>query len=196
MTPRSRFLSLNASRTKSHETHRSAHSSLRRSFRQRKPRRREAAVRVRGGNNPFSDPARGQERGAAMVADGADRILAAGAGSNGGIFKAMRDAQGVAAFGVDVNQCPQAPGAVMDNVEKKTDVSVELAVKGIVAGSQPPIAALGLKEGGMSVTALDTDVKGSKCLIADYPDAIAKVKALRDQIVDGSIKIADPMSAK
>ena len=26
-----------------------------------------------GGNNPFSDPARGQERGAAMVADGADR---------------------------------------------------------------------------------------------------------------------------
>ncbi len=47
-----------------------------------------------GGNNPFSDPARGQERGAAMVADGADRILAAGAGSNGGIFKAMQDAPG------------------------------------------------------------------------------------------------------
>jgi basic membrane protein A len=149
-----------------------------------------------GGNNPFSDPARGQERGAAMAADGADRILAAGAGSNGGIFKAMQDAEGAAAFGVDVNQCPQAPGAVMDNVEKKTDVSVELAVKGIVAGSQPPIAALGLKEGGLSVTALDADVKGSKCLLAGYPDVIAKVKALRDQIVDGSIKIADPMSAK
>lgn len=149
-----------------------------------------------GGNNPFSDPARGQERGAAMVADGADRILAAGAGSNGGIFKAVQEAQGVAAFGVDVNQCPQAPGAVMDNVEKKTDVSIELAVKGIFGGSQPPIAALGLKEGGMSLTALDPDVKSSKCLIADYPDAIAKVKALRDQIVDGSIKIADPMSAK
>jgi basic membrane protein A and related proteins len=81
-------------------------------------------------------------------------------------------------------------------VEKKTDVSVELAVKGIFAGSQPPIAALGLKENGLSVTALDADVKGSKCLIADYPDVIAKVKALRDQIVDGSIKIADPMSAK
>ena len=48
----------------------------------------------------------------------------------------------------------------------------------------------------MSVTALDSDVKSSKCLIADYPDAITKVKALRDQIVDGSIKIADPMSAK
>lgn len=149
-----------------------------------------------GGNDPFSDPARGEERGAAMVADGADRILAAGAGSNGGIFKAEEEAHGVYAFGVDVNQCPQAPGAVMDNVEKKTDVAVELAVKGIMAGSQPPIAALGLKEGGMSLTALDPDVKDSKCTIADYPDVIAKVKALRDQIVDGSVKIADPMAAK
>jgi len=154
----------------------------------------EAALTTK--NNPFSDPARGQERGAAMVADGADRILAAGAGKNGGIFKAVQEAPGVAAFGVDVNQCPQAPGAVMDNVDKKTDVAVELAVKGIMAGSQPPIAALGLKEGGMSLTALDPDVAASKCTIADYPDVIAKVKALRDQIVDGSIKIADPMATK
>ncbi len=149
-----------------------------------------------GGNDPFSDPARGEERGAAMVADGADRILAAGAGSNGGIFKAVEQEQGVYAFGVDVNQCPQAPSYIMDNVEKKTDVAIEQAVKGIVAGSQPPIVTLGLKEGGMSLTGLDPDVKDSKCAIADYPDVIAKVKALRNQIVDGSLKIADPMKAK
>jgi basic membrane protein A and related proteins len=149
-----------------------------------------------GGNNPFSDPARGQERGAAMVADGADRIFAAGAGSNGGIFKAVQDASGAYAFGVDANQCPQAPGAVMDNVEKKTDVAVELTVKGILAGSQPPIAALGLKEGGMSLTALDPSIQTSKCAIAEYPDVVAKVKALRDEIVNGSIKIKDPMMAK
>src|SRR3984957_15626207 len=149
-----------------------------------------------GGSNPFSDPARGQERGAAMVADGADRIFAAGAGSNGGIFKAVQDAGGASAFGVDVNQCPQSPGAVMDNVEKKTDVAVELAVKGIVAGAQPQIAALGLKEGGMALTGLDDNVKESKCTIADFPDAIAKVKALRDQIVSGALTIADPMTAK
>jgi basic membrane protein A len=149
-----------------------------------------------GGSNPFADPARGQERGAAMVADGADRIFAAGAGSNGGIFKAVEDAPGVNAFGVDVNQCPQVPGAVMDNVEKKTDVAVELAVRGIMAGSQPAIATFGLKEGGMSLTALDPDLNVSKCTIADYPDVVAKVKALRDQIVDGSIEIADPMMAK
>jgi basic membrane protein A len=149
-----------------------------------------------GGSNPFQDPARGQERAAAMLADGADRILAAGAGSNGGIFKALQDSPGANAYGVDVNQCPLAAGMVMDNVEKKTDVSVVLAVKGIVAGTQQPITALGLKEGGMALTGLGGDVKNSKCTIADYPDAIAKVKALADEIAGGSLKIADPMMAK
>ena len=71
-----------------------------------------------------------------------------------------RTSPGANAFGVDVNQCPQAPGVVMDNVEKKTDVAVELAVKGIMAGSQQPIAALGLKEGGMSLTGLDRRRQG------------------------------------
>lgn len=149
-----------------------------------------------GGSNPFQDPARGQERAAAMLADGADRILAAGAGSNGGIFKALQDSPGANAYGVDVNQCPTAPGMVMDNVEKKTDVAVELAVKGIMAGSQQPITALGLQEGGMALTGLDANVKDSKCTIADYPDVIAKVKALRDEIASGALKIADPMQAK
>ncbi len=149
-----------------------------------------------GGNSPFSDPARGQERAAAMLADGADRIMAAGAGSNGGIFKALQDAPGALAFGVDANQCPQAPGLVADNVEKHTDVSVETAVKGIVAGTQPPIVALGLKEGGMALTGLGPNVKDSKCAIADSPDVIAKVRAINDQIVSGAITIADPMTAK
>lgn len=149
-----------------------------------------------GGNNPFSDPARGQQRAAAMVAENTDRVLAAGAGSNGGIFKAMEDLPGAMAFGVDVNQCLQAPGVVMDNIEKKTDIAVELAVKGIKAGNQPQIVALGLSEGGMALTGLADNVADSKCTIADYPDVIAKVKEIRDQIVGGSLKLEDPMMAK
>jgi basic membrane protein A len=146
-----------------------------------------------GGNNPFSDPARGAERGAAMVADGVDRVFAAGSGSNGGVFKAMRDAPGALAFGVDVNQCPQAPGAVMDNVEKRTDVVVEQGVAGIFHGTEPQTTTLGLKEGGMTLTGLDANVAASQCAIARWPDVIAKVKALREKIVSGEIKIADPM---
>jgi basic membrane protein A and related proteins len=84
----------------------------------------------------------------------------------------------------------------VDNVEKKTDVAVELAIKGIVAGSQQPIVALGLSEGGMALTGFGDNVKDSKCLIADYPDVIVKVKALRDQIVSDAVKVADPMAAK
>ena len=147
-----------------------------------------------GGNNPFSDPARGQQRAAAMLAENADRVLAAGAGSNGGIFEAMQDLEGALAFGVDVNQCVQAPGFVMDNIEKKTDVAVELAVKGIMDGTQQPITALGLKEGGMALTGLGENVADSQCAIADYPDAIAKIKELRDQIVSGALVIEDPMN--
>jgi basic membrane protein A len=149
-----------------------------------------------GGNNPFSDPVRGRERAAAMLADGADRIFAAGAGSNGGIFKGVGEQQGALAFGVDVNQCPQAPGIVLDNVEKHTDVAIEQSVAGIFKGSQPQMATFGLKEGGLNLTGLDPDVATSKCLIAKSPDIIAKLRALRGEIESGAITIADPMMAK
>ncbi|SHE89948.1 basic membrane protein A [Kaistia soli DSM 19436] len=146
-----------------------------------------------GGNNPFSDPARGQQRAAVLVSDDVDRVMAAGAGSNGGIFKGLGDLDGAAAFGVDVNQCKQAPGAVMDNVEKRTDVVIEKGVAGIAKGDQPQVAALGLAEGGMTLTGLEAGVAASGCLIAEYPEALAKVKALRDEIVAGTLKVADPM---
>ncbi|MBN9507805.1 MAG: BMP family ABC transporter substrate-binding protein [Alphaproteobacteria bacterium] len=146
-----------------------------------------------GGSNAFSDPARGAQRGAAMTAAGADRVFAAASGSNGGIFKAMRDAPGALAFGVDVNQCPQAPGAVIDNVEKRTDVVVEQSVAGIFHGTEPQMATLGLKEGGMTLTGLGADVAASQCAIAQWPAVITKLKALREEIVSGAIRIADPL---
>lgn len=161
-----------------------------------KPDIQVAATLWVGGNNPFSDPARGQQRGASLVAENADRILAAAAGSNGGIFKAMEEAPGALAVGVDVNQCLQAPGVVLDNIEKKTDVTVELAVKGIMAGTQQPVTALGVAEGAMALTGLGDNVKESKCAIAEYPDVIAKVRELREQIASGALKLEDPMMKK
>lgn len=149
-----------------------------------------------GGNNPFSDPARGQQRGAAMVADGADRIDAVGAGSNGGIFKAMNDAPDALAIGVDTNQCPQAPGKVLDSVIKRTDVLIEKGVAGIFHGDQPPMMTLGLKEDGMTLVALEPDLAASRCEIAKFPDVIPKIRALREQIVSGAITLSDPMLAK
>ena len=81
----------------------------------------------------------------------------------------------------------------MDNVEKRTDVVIEKGVAGIFKGGQPQVAALGLSEGGMTLTGLEPGVDNSGCLIAKYPDVIEKVKAIRDEIVSGKLKIEDPM---
>lgn len=149
-----------------------------------------------GGSNPFSDPARGDQRGAAMLAEDADRVFAAASGSNGGIFKAMKDGSGALAIGVDVNQCPQAPGLVLDNVEKHTDKAIEGAVAGIFRGDEPKFASFGLKEGGMTLTGLTPDAAHSQCEIVKYPAVIAKLKELRAGIETGEIKLTDPMMAK
>lgn len=146
-----------------------------------------------GGNNPFSDPARGEQRGAAMVAEGADRIDAVGAGSNGGIFKAMTG--DALAIGVDTNQCPQAPGKVLDNVVKRTDVLIEKAVAGIFKGGEPPMVTFGLREGGMNLTGLEPDAARSQCEIVKFPDVIPKLAELRQKIIDGTIELKDPMLA-
>ena len=149
-----------------------------------------------GGSNPFSDPARGEQRGAAMLSDGADRVFAAGAGSNGGIFKAMKETPGALAIGVDVNQCPQAPGYVLDNVEKHTDKAIEASVAGIFRGDQPHFASFGLKEGGLTLTGLRPDAAQSQCLIVKRPEVIAKLRDIAAKIEDGTIRLADPMMAK
>ncbi|QND44703.1 BMP family ABC transporter substrate-binding protein (plasmid) [Rhizobium lusitanum] len=158
-----------------------------------KPDIKTAANLWIGGDNPFSDPARGQQRATVMLTGDVDRVLAAASGSNGGIFKAMEDFPGAAAFGVDVNQCKQSPGQVMDNVIKLTDVAVEKGVKDILTGKREQVVALGLSEGGMTLTGLQPEVDKSDCLIAKYPDVIEKVRVLKDEIVAGKVVVADPM---
>ncbi|WP_441694695.1 BMP family ABC transporter substrate-binding protein [Inquilinus sp. YAF38] len=148
-----------------------------------------------GGDHPFSDPVRAQQQAVSLISEGADRVLAATSGGNGGIFKAAEATPGTLVFGVDVNQCPLAPGAVMDNIEKKVDVALVEAVKGILAGTQAPLTSYGVKEGGITLTGLGDDVAGSKCLIAEHPDVITKVKELRDAIAAGTVTVTDPLTA-
>jgi basic membrane protein A len=147
---------------------------------------------VIGGENPFGDPVRAEQQTQAMIADGADRIYAAAAGGNGGVFKAAKE-KGALAIGVDVNQCPQAPGAVLDNMEKRVDNALVQAVEGIVAGTQQHLVAYGLKEGGLSLTSLDDNLADSKCEIAKFPDVVKKAHEIAADIESGKITMADPM---
>ncbi len=105
-----------------------------------------------GGDNPFSDPARAKEQALAVAARGADHIFAVGAGSNGGIFEAAQQ-EGFLSYGVDVNQCPEAAGSIVDNNLKLVDVLVEQLAKGVLDGTAGAVVAFGLAEGGTGVMA-------------------------------------------
>ncbi|WP_406289079.1 BMP family ABC transporter substrate-binding protein [Embleya sp. NBC_00896] len=149
-----------------------------------------------GGQKPFNDPARAGEQTASLKAKDVDQIMgAASAAGNLGVFNAAK-AAGVQAFGVDVNQCSAAPGTVVDNVIKRTDIAVEKGIEQIAAGKAGGVTSYGLKEGGITLTGLETGVETSQCLIAQHPDVIKTVLGLRDQIVSGGITVADPATAK
>ena len=144
-----------------------------------------------GGNSPFNDPARAKEQALALVARGADYVMAAAAAGNLGVFDAAGDGQ-FAAFGVDVNQCPDAAGHVVDNVIKEVDVVTADSIAKILDGEGGGLVSYGLEEGGVTLTGLEDGVDESECLIADHPDVIDEVKSVRDQIVSGEVTVDDP----
>lgn len=117
--------------------------------------------------------------------------MAAAAAGNYGVFEAAK-AKGAFAYGVDVNQCPSAPGTVVDNVIKRTDIAVEKGIEQVLAGQTGTTTSYGLKEGGISLTGLEKGVGSSKCVIAEHPDVLKKIEALRDQIVSGELTVDDP----
>lgn len=148
-----------------------------------------------GGDNPFGDPARAKEQALALAAQGADHIFAVGAGSNGGTFEAATE-EGFFSYGVDINECPAAPGQVVDNNLKLVDQVVQQLVEQVLAGTAEPVVSFGLAEGAMGVIAMQDDVVAdSGCVIADHPDVIEAVKAAADGIISGKIVVPDPMAA-
>lgn len=144
-----------------------------------------------GGNSPFNDPARAKEQALSLVANGVDYMMAAAAAGNLGVFDAAK-AGSFQVFGVDVNQCPTAPGHVVDNVVKEVDVVTADSIAKILDGEAGGLVSYGLEEGGVTLTGLEDGVDESECLIADHPDVIAQVETIRDQIVSGEVTVDDP----
>lgn len=147
-----------------------------------------------GGDNPFSDPARAKEQALALAAQGLDQIFAVTAGGNGGVFEAAQE-QGFLSYGVDVNQCPDAPGFIVDSNLKLVDNVVESLIKDIMDdGAAEVFNSFGLAEGGTGVVALSDDLADSGCVIADHPDIVEKVKAAAQEIIDGTLVVPDPIA--
>lgn len=143
-----------------------------------------------GGNNPFNDPGRAKEQALSLANAGADVVIAASAAGNAGVFDAAKSA-GIQAIGVDTNQCPQAPGTILDNVVKEVDVAVVDSVTSAIDGKSG-LTSYGLAEGAVSLTGLQDDVASSECMIADHPDVIEQVKQVSEKIKSGEITVNDP----
>ena len=146
-----------------------------------------------GGESPFSDPVRAKEQALALAADGADQILAAAAAGNFGVFEAAEE-QGIGTFGIDVNQCPSAPGVVVENMIKKVDLVIPEAVDAIFKNRQHQLFQYGLAEGAVGlVTLTSEDAQASQCRILEHPEVLDRLRDIERQIVSGEIKIDDPM---
>ena len=145
-----------------------------------------------GGDNPWSDPLRAQSQAAAMLSDGVDRVLATVAAGNGGVYKVVTNTPGALATGLDVNECPDAPGHILDSAVRHVDLVIARAIVGIAAHTQPGIVSYGLKEGAVNLTSLEANATASQCVAASDPAVMASVAAVRDKIVAGQMVIADP----
>lgn len=153
----------------------------------------EVSIRWVGGENPFADPVRAKEQALDLAARGADHIFAASAAGNLGIFQAAEE-QGFFAFGLDVDQCPNAPGHIVDNLIKRVDHVIVQAIEAIQRGDSGHTLVFGLDTGELTLEALqDEPPADSQCTIGQHPEVIQKARELSRQLIAGEIGIQDPM---
>ncbi|MFZ6749378.1 BMP family ABC transporter substrate-binding protein [Undibacterium sp. Ren11W] len=141
------------------------------------------------GSQPFNDAARAETLAKNMLADGVDVIYTAAGGSNNGVFKALSGQTKARAIGNYVNQCPLAPGRILDNIQIHGDTAIFLAVGAILKGSAATKIDYGLKEGAVSLTGIGTDAAFSECEILRQRPVLQKLREASNAIIRGKLKI-------
>ena len=135
----------------------------------------------------FDNVAHGKQVAQDLIAKGADVVFHA-AGSDGlGVIQAVKEARAagkqVYAIGVDSDQSHVAPDAVLTSMVKRVDLAVYEATRDLVANQfKAGDVALGLKEGGVTFADVRIDFEGKQ-------EALAKLEALRKDIVEGRIRV-------
>lgn len=134
----------------------------------------------------WNDPVTAGELTKAAIDGGADVVFHAAGGSGLGVLQAMADA-GKFSIGVDSNQDYLHPGSVLTSMLKRVDNAVISSFKlaGDKATFEPGVKHLGL-DGDFVGYSVDEYNKG---LITD--DMIAKVEALKADILSGKIVVHD-----
>ncbi len=141
------------------------------------------------GSQPFNDPGHAEVLAKAMLGEGVDIIYAAAGNSNNGVFKALSGNTRARAIGSYVNQCPRAPGKVIDNMQVHSDTAISLAVGTILSGSKETKIDYGLKEGALSLTGISTDASYSECEILRQRPVLQKLRETSQAIIKGKLRI-------
>jgi basic membrane protein A len=135
----------------------------------------------------FDNVAAGKQVGQDLVSKGADIIFQA-AGSDGlGVIQAVKEAReakkNVFVIGVDSDQSPLAPEAVLSSMVKRVDLAVYEAIRDLHDGKLTGgDVVLGLKEGGVTYAPVRVEFPGREA-------ALQKVEELRAKVVSGEIQV-------
>lgn len=131
----------------------------------------------------YHDPTKAKVLASTQIAGGADVVYHASGASGHGVFEAARESK-VLAIGVDSDQHDDMPGVVVTSMVKRADVAVFDVVREAKEHKfKGGMRIFGLAEGGV-----DWVHEGPHA--TELPkDVIAKVEALRADVIAGKIRV-------
>jgi len=141
-----------------------------------------------GGDNPWGDPAKGEQLAKTFIDQGADIVAPVAGGTGNGSIKAMLAAKGYA-IGVDTDQSlslPEYAAALLTSAQKVIDVATLDTFKKNAGGDLGGENYLGtLANGGVGIAPfhdLDSVVPA---------EVKTEVDKLKEDIASGAVKVAD-----
>ncbi len=135
----------------------------------------------------FDNVGAGKQAAQDLVSKGCEVVFHAAGSDGNGAIQAIKEAhaagQRVFAIGVDSDQSPLAPDAVLTSMVKRVDLAVWQAASDLKAGAfTAGDVAMGLKEGGVTYAEVRLDLPEKAAMLA-------KVEALRAKIIAGEVKV-------
>ncbi len=141
-----------------------------------------------GGDNPWGDPAKGEQLAQTFMDQGADIVHPVAGSTGNGTLKAMA-AAGKWAIGVDSDQAltlPEFASAILTSSEKRIDVAVLEVIKKNAGGDMGGENFVGtLANGGVAISPFH------ELEAAVSPELLAAAEKLQADIASGAININD-----
>jgi basic membrane protein A and related proteins len=131
----------------------------------------------------FRNPGKGKELALSQYQSGVNVIFHASGSTGLGVFEAARQTRKFA-IGVDADQYNEAPGYILTSMVKGVDAVTFDAIRRVREGTfAGGVYSYGLEEGGVGYIYDENN----RDLIP--PDVIARVEALKQDIIDGRIRV-------